>query len=175
MVVPPATGNINPHYHSIVGQKLLLVDWENTHGIIGLPCPDTGCNGLLCNDRTNWSKNKTLFPIFGLDGPPSWCMVQSMKCGCCKRRFDANESAILLQLPPHAAEAYPVEECFSYSNTLSHLSRITTETFDSIMLTYGNGEMCSKLLYNAIDRSYISQLKVYYSYCALCNKQSQGG
>jgi hypothetical protein len=40
---------------------------------------------------------------------------------------------------------------------------MATETFDSIMLTYGNGELYSKLLYNAMNRAYISRLKVYYS------------
>ena len=67
----------NPHYHSIVGQKLLLVDWECMYGEEVL-CPDANCKGVLSNTRTNFSKNKTLFPIFGLEGPPSWCIVQAI-------------------------------------------------------------------------------------------------
>ena len=51
----------NPHYHSIVGQKLFLVDWRKTCGI-SPACPDRNCNGAkLINQRTNFSK--TYFPI----------------------------------------------------------------------------------------------------------------
>jgi hypothetical protein len=83
--VPPASNMVNnPQYHSIVGQKLLLVDWDRTFGMT-VPCPDASCSGILQNDRTNFSKNKTLFPIFGLDGAPAWCIVQSMTCPSCRR------------------------------------------------------------------------------------------
>jgi len=37
----------NPHYHSIVGMKLLHVDWERTHGL-QVSCPDAACSGTLC-------------------------------------------------------------------------------------------------------------------------------
>jgi hypothetical protein len=128
-----------------------------------------------CPDRANFSKNKTLFPIFGLDGAPAWCIVQSMTCPTCRRRVDANQCDVLVQLPSFASEAYPVEDKFAFPSTQSHLSRMATETFDSIMLTYGNGELCSKLLYNSINRAYISRLKVYYSRLEMeesetCNK-----
>jgi len=43
----------NPHYHSIVGQKLLYVDWERSHGVLQVPCPDARCQGYHANDRTN--------------------------------------------------------------------------------------------------------------------------
>jgi hypothetical protein len=39
ITVPPADKTFNsPHYHSIVGSKLLLVDWEKTFGLI-VSCP----------------------------------------------------------------------------------------------------------------------------------------
>jgi len=71
MEVPACRDDVpdNPHYHSIIGQKLLCIDWEVTHGI-QVPCPDPACNGTLRSDRSNFSKNKTLFPTCGLDGPP---------------------------------------------------------------------------------------------------------
>jgi hypothetical protein len=122
----------HPHYHSIVGQKLLLVNWEKTFGLT-VPCPDSNCAGTLKNDRTNYSKNKTLFPIFGLDGAPAWSMVKSMVCSDCKRRFDANQPEVLVQLPCYAAEAYPVETRFAFPSSQSHLSRTATETFDAIL------------------------------------------
>ncbi len=56
----------NPQYHSIVGQDLLFVDWIQLYGLeVNCPC----CNGTLKNTRNAFSRNKSLFPIFGLDGP----------------------------------------------------------------------------------------------------------
>jgi len=152
----------NPHYHSIIGTKLLYVDWTRSHGV-SIPCPDATCKGILQNDRTNNSKNKTLYPIFSLYGAPSWCIVMTMTCGCCRRRHDANDGEILVNLPDHVAQTYPVESQYAFNNFASHLSRSTTEVFSSIMLTYGNGELCSKLLYNAINRAYILRVTAYYS------------
>ena len=128
-----------------------------------IECPDAACDGVLKNTRTNFSKNKTLFPIFRIDAGPSWCMVQTMKCSVCCRKFDANEDIILATLPAYAASGYPVEPRFA-GNTTSHLHRKATEVFESIMLTCANGELYSKLLFNALNRHYIEKLTGYYSY-----------
>ena len=144
MTVPVIDDCTEPNYHSIMGQRLLLVDWTR-YGIT-VPCPDATCAGNLANDRTNYSKNKTLFPIFGLDGPPAWCIVMSMVCSCCKRRFDANSADVLVAIPPHAANQYPVDTKYALTTKNSHLAYTATEVFDSVMLTYGNGELCSTLL-----------------------------
>jgi hypothetical protein len=160
MVVPAATGNVGPQYHSIIGQKLLLVDWSRIG--VTVNCPDQ-CGGLLTNDRTNFSKNKMLFPIFGLEGAPQWCMVQSMTCLCCKRRFEANSADVLLSIPAYAAALYPVETKYALRNNC-HLARNTTDVFESLIVTYGNGDLCSKLLYNAINRDYLRRVTTYYSF-----------
>jgi len=160
----------NPHYHSIVGQKLLLVDWERVYGL-EVHCPNSTCNGVLNNTRTNFSKNKTLFPIFGLDGPPAWCIVQSMTCSCCRRQFAANDGEVLVNLPTHVADDYPVETTYA-TNSTSHIARNAAEVFASIMITYGNGELCSKLLYDAVNRAYIGKIKGYYSLASTKRKES---
>ena len=83
LTVPPCKEmHDNPHYHSIVGQQLLLVDWIKLYGL-DVKCPGCGMANLD-NDRTHFSKNKLLFPTYGMQGPPAWCMVQSMTCPCCK-------------------------------------------------------------------------------------------
>ena len=82
--VPPCQQSIKPEYHSIVGQKLLHVDWYKMYGLQNVQCPHCRV-GVLNNDRTNFSKNKLLFPIFVIDGPPMWAMVMSMTCSRCRQ------------------------------------------------------------------------------------------
>jgi len=161
----------NPQHHSIVGQRLLLVDWERAHGL-QVPCPDGGCTGVLSIDQTNYSKNKTLFPVFGLDGPPYWSIAMSMVCGCCKRRHDANDGDVLVILPDCAADEYPVDSNWALPNFASHLSRNTTDVFASLLLTCGNGEMCSKLLHNSLNRTYIRRIKAC---CSELKEKKQNG
>jgi hypothetical protein len=151
----------HPQYHSIVGQKLLLVNWKLIFGLDVLcPC----CNAApLANDRTNFSKNKILFPIFDVDGPPAWCMVMSMTCTNCHARFNANDSAILCRLPAYAMYAYPVDTKYA-GKRFSHIGRTASNMFDLLMPTYGNGDLCSRLLYNAINRLFLDKSASYYSY-----------
>ena len=87
-----------------------------------------------------------------------------MNCSGCRRQFDANDGRVLLTLPAHVAALYPVETKYALPNKNSHLHRQATDVFDSIMLTYGNGELCSRILYDSINRDYIQRLKIYYSY-----------
>ena len=163
MTVPAChEANDNPEYHSIVGQKLLYVDWQRLYGL-EIPCPHSACTGTLNNTRSNFSKNKTLFPIYGLEGSPSWCIVQSMACSRCRRPFAANDGEVLVRIPAHIADDYPVESTYAVTNAGSHISRNASEIFATIMITYGNGELCSKLLYDAINRNYMGKIKAYYS------------
>jgi hypothetical protein len=62
--VPSVDGVMDPHYHSIVGQKLLLVDWKKMFGL-DVSCPRCGLDSLT-NDRTNFSKNRVLRVISGI-------------------------------------------------------------------------------------------------------------
>jgi len=128
---------------------------------------DANCAGILDNECTNFSKNQTLFPIFSLEDSPAWCMVQSMVCTKCKRRFDANDSIVLVVVPPFASQEHPVDTKYALNDKASHLSRTTTEVFDNILVTYGNGELCSRLLYNTLNRAYLKKVKSYYSYLSL--------
>ena len=165
MMVPPCDdfANENPHCHSIVGQELLLVDWMTVCGV-QVPCPDAACTGSLKNDRSNFSKNKTLFPTFGLGGAPSWCMTQTMSCRCCKRVFRSNKAAVLLTLPAHISQLYPVETKCALRNHSCHLAREATDVLDDLMLTCANGELCSCLLCSAINRAYTRKIAAHCSY-----------
>jgi len=159
--VPPSKDMHNdPHHHSIVGQKLPLVDWTTLFGL-DMQCP--GCDGAkLVNDRTNFSKNKLLFPAFGIDGPPSWCMVMSMRCTCCCQRCWANNGRILNKLPAHAATAHPVESKHALPKRC-HMSKEATAVFDILMTTCGNGNLCSQLLHNATNRAHVERVTSHRS------------
>ena len=162
ITVSPAESNNNPQYHSIVGQRLLYVDWQRAFGL-ELSCPDQRCTGKLCNTRTNFSKNKVLFPIYTLDGAPAWCVVMTMECNCCKRKFVSNESDVLLEVPPHYSFHYPVDIKYALGRRNCHLAKLATQVFDSIMVTYGNGDLCSRLLYQAINTNYLERVEAYVS------------
>jgi len=66
-------------------------------------------------------------------------------------------------MPEYAASSYPVESTYAQANNSCHLSRNATKVFSTIMVTYGNGELCSKPLCNSINRDCIQRLKVYCS------------
>ena len=76
--IPACPNSVNATYHSVVGQKLLVVDWKRYYPDLDLFCPT--CGGELKQTRSNYSHNKSLFAIFGLDGPPSWAMVMTYNC-----------------------------------------------------------------------------------------------
>jgi len=126
-------------------------------------CP-TCNNGTLVNDRTNYSKNKILFPIFQLDGPPQWCMVMSMTCRRCRSRHGANDGEILTHLPSYISSQCPVEPKYALKGNNSHLGRTSTQVFDMLMTTYGNGDLCSRLLFNTLNQTYLERVSSYYSY-----------
>jgi len=94
-----------------------------------------------------------------------WAIVKPLRCPGCKERFLGNEGIILANLPPYAASAYPVEtKCAARNN--SHLGRNATDVFDLLMTTYGNGDLCSRLLYNAMNRAFVERAASYYSFHA---------
>ena len=152
---------VSAQYHSIVGAKLLVVDWERLCPNLQLNCPS--CGGTLKKYRTNWSHNKTLFPIYGLDGQPTYCISMSYDCqGVCQRRVQGNAGNLLNNLPAYVANHYPVEP--KYARGVSHIHRNAMDIFEELMVTYTNGDACSRLLYNSINKSYTKKLRSIWRY-----------
>jgi len=163
----PATDKdaiVPPQCDSIVGQKLLHVGWSQMFGL-QLNCPRCE-KGVLVDDRTNFSKNKILFPIFETEGPPLWCMVQSMVCRCCKARLHANADEVLCKVPACARAACPVETKHALPSENSHIGKGATAVFDLLMPTCGNGDLCSRLLCDSINRSHMERVTC----CCSCHK-----
>lgn len=111
------------------------------------------------NDRTNFSKNETLFPIFDLVGAPSWCMVQVMVCTKWWHQHDLNTGEALVGVPGHVSECCPVEPKFALSTGTSHIAETAMAVFDSTMLTCGNSDVCSGPLHNAINKAHLNKLR----------------
>ena len=153
----------SPRCHSVVGQRPLLVDWQK---MCGLHVTRPGCNVRLLKDRTNFSKNKVLFPIFHLDGPPSWSMNVVMMCPSCRGRCSSNDGETLVQLPARAASAHPVKSKHALQNRSCHIGRSTTDVFDALMTTHDNGDFCSRLLCNATNRSHLERVSNCCSFLA---------
>ncbi len=170
MTVPPYHGKVDPHYHSIVGQKLILVDWRAFYKHLQLSCPHCEA-GKLDRDRTVFSKEGTLFPIFDLEGAPSWAIVMRHKCTKCKRSVDGNAAELLCGLPADLAALYPVEP--KYCRGKQHISKSAWDVFENLMLTTANGEVCSRLLYNAVNQKYKQRLHMYLSYCKHNEQEAQ--
>ena len=173
----PACKAPNPHYHSIEGQKVYVVAWEFVCQGIMLRCPMEGTSGQTCNGRldrfrTNWSLDKSLFPVFSMSGPPSWCAVQRYGCQKCSSYVDSNDARLLASLPQHLSQCYPVNPKWAAkfkdkSLELSgkptyHIDRATTNMYEEeAFLTYGNGELMSRNLYNAIVYKYTEKVGAY--------------
>jgi hypothetical protein len=92
----------------------------------------------------------------------------------CRSRFNANDSDILCSLPAYATSAYPVESKYTAGNRNSHIGRNATDVFDLILPTYGNGDLCSQLLYNAMNRWYMERVTSYYSYLSEHQTEREG-
>jgi hypothetical protein len=170
MTIPAFHDSANATYHSVVGQKLVVVDWKRFYPQLFIPCPT--CGGDLKQDRSNFSHNRSLFAIHGLDGPPSWAMVMNYRCqGTCKRRIAANSGELLCCLPEHIANQYPVDPRYARGN--QHIAKCATDVFEEIILTYTNGDLCSRLLYNSVNKAYIDKVTSYYSFCRSINKKPE--
>jgi len=159
-----------PQCHSIVGQKLLCVDWHKMCGIGDINC--LRCKrGIPINDRTDFSKNRLSFPIFGLDGAPLWCMAQSMVCNCCEARLNSNTGEVSCQLPACARTACPVECKCALDDKNSHLGKSATNVFDLLMPTCGNGDSCSRLLLHSMNQSHAERVEENCSFCKRTNRK----
>jgi hypothetical protein len=153
----------SPYYHSIEGHKLLFVFWELNYPGINLRCTKDNCQGSLIHDRTNFSKDADLFPIYDSGSPHMWAVVMTYKCNCCDSRVAGNEGELLMALPPHIRDAYPVHPRYASGNF--HLSNTTSDWLEDLIVTYGNGEYISRSLYQRLNLIYYRYVDNYYEQC----------
>mgnify|MGYP005848719877 CR=1 FL=1 len=178
LVVPAYRVNgepLEPKYHSIEGQELYYLDWEMQFRGLALPCCFQGeCSGRLVRDRTNLSKHGRLFPLFKLDGPPAWCIVQQYYCSACKKSVKANDSTLLMSLPLYVRNTYPVDTRYAGTGKTYHVSRSITTLLNTLMPTYGNGDLIARLMKRAIDDDYLCRLQQYLSFWKMFKEANKG-
>ena len=175
MVIPKKKRDgtpVDPYYHIIEGQSLLLVCWDVFYPLVTLPCVHrndingVACCGKLKRHRHNWSKNKTLEPIYSFDGPPMWAIVMTYTCEDCGRETKANDPRLLKALPFWVSQTYPVDPKYitPKKNNPWSLHRSASDLLQMLMTTYANGEVVSKLIYRAINQNYETRAAEYFSY-----------
>ena len=153
-----------PYYHSIEGMSIFSLDWEAMFPGMVLPvCMEVGCNGTLSRDRSNFSKNKKLFPVFTADGMVMWGSYMMYKCQLCQSIFNANDGCFLSRLDDHVAASYPVEPRYALANYRFHLSVELTEDLRSTMLSNGSGDSFSAKLHHFQGFRFSQLVKTYAS------------
>ena len=138
----------SPYYDAIAGNKIYFIDWKLIYPPTTLycfNCKNNGTHSDLVHDRTNFSKNKTLFPLWDHSGVPSWCVVMQYKCKHCNVTYAGNDGRVLATLPPHVAAAYPVIP--SYASGMFHFHQNLTDDLEITMRTYANAKFIRDKLY----------------------------
>ena len=159
-----------PDYHMLEGSSLLYVDWKLAFPGVPLLCPNPSCSHKhpnpddrpqLFHERTNYSKRKSLFPVWNHAGLPAWCIIMTYKCQTCDNLYQANDGRILAGLPPPVRRAYPVLP--KYATGTFHLHRDFTDDMEPAMRTYANGKFVSEKLYRKMHIDYTRKVETYLS------------
>ena len=156
----------SPYYHALEGSEIFILDWRAMFPSINLPCPYCR-SGTLKNYRSNMPHGQTLFPVYQANGTVMWGEVMKYRCqgGKCKQNIvTANDSRLLISLPAHVRQCYPVDPHWAHG--AFHFSKDLSDDLDSLMKTYANGEFFSKNLLHKAARQYVRVLESYLSKCS---------
>ena len=80
---------------------------------------------------------------------------------------------MLSSLPAHTRAAHPVESKHAL-NKNSHIGQSATSVFDLLVPTCGNGDLCSRLLCQATNRSCLQRVEDCCSFYAAGKKEKEG-
>jgi hypothetical protein len=149
-------GAPSPYYHALQETTIMLVDWKLAFPNQSLRCYT--CKNTLEHERTNFSKKRSLFPLWSHNGP-TWCVVMNYKCSSCNICYAANDGRLLSMLNPAVAAAYPVMP--TYAAGTFHLHRDFTDFLEPLMRTYGNGPLISSMVYRKMGIQYTRSAETY--------------
>ena len=161
----------SPHWHQLQGSSFIYLDWQLCWPNKVLPCPccaDKVARGAtphpdskLVHDRTNFHKNRLLFPIWTPSGSVVYAVVMTYKRTKCTSHIKANDSRLLHLLDAHVRETYPVQP--RYAQGQFHLSTDLSDVVDSVMKTYRNAEFLSRQMVAQQGRFYERKILSYLS------------
>ena len=96
----PSYSSPSPFYDSIARECFLYVDWKLINTPVPILCFNCKYNNNKCvnvhleHTRTNYSKNKTLFPLWTASGAVNWCIIMNYKCPSCNSSYAANDGTL---------------------------------------------------------------------------------
>jgi hypothetical protein len=73
----------------------------------------------------------------------------------------ANDAGLLVNLPAHVRDIYPVPP--RYCNGRTHLHKDLVDIVESLMLTYGNADFIAKHMVGQLGKKYENQVSTYLS------------
>jgi len=157
-------GPPSPSYHSITGESIIYLDWKLIAPEEKLHCHNCACGNVhseLMHEKTNFSHNKKLFPLWTGSGRATPVILMNYKCELCNSRYKANDGELLAILPAHIRSMYPVKPV--YASGQFHLTTDLAEDLAENMMTYANADVVSKRMYKKMGKSYLSSLETYLS------------
>lgn len=168
---PPDDNNLkaSPDYHSIIGESFLYLDWKLLSPSIELYCLTCFVGGTSKEDcwlehcRTNWSKNKHLFPVWTSKGRPTLAVVMQYKCPVCDVIIAANDGRLLMILPASLRQVYPADP--KYCGGTFHFDMDLTDDLESLMKTYANAGFVGRKLVRKLGLQYSRRVEAYLSLC----------
>ena len=143
---------------------MLHLDWKLIAPNQPLACHACKRNGVTCellSTRTNFSKNKSLFPIWTGTGQPYLAVLQQYKCPACSTVYSANDGRLLSMLPAHVQSIYPVDP--RYASGSFHFSTQLTNDLELLMVTYANAGFVSKKLFRSLGQQYTNKVLTFLS------------
>ena len=149
-------------YSSIVGTKFYFLRWELQDPTIDLKCTKKDCLRSLVHNRFDLSKNGSMTPLLCCADRPGWVVSMRYCCNTCGHTVSAKDGELLCQLPHWMQASYPVRPQYATTKQF-HLSNHASDLLERLMLTYGNGPMTAKYMYEKLGKTYVTAETVYYS------------
>lgn len=110
----------------------------------------------------NFSKNKTLYPLWDHSGLPMWCIIMQYKCENCNWYYNANDGTLMLLLPSDVAATYPVLP--KYATGTFHLHKDVSNDLEVLMRTTASAKFVSDKMYHKMNNEYTHKVNTYLSH-----------
>ena len=146
----------------------------NVPGMQQMNCPCGNCNGKMSHDKYDFTRYGGVTPLQDISGITSYAISMWYDCNKCTRRYKANDGRLFFQVPFRYRQGYPVDPRFAIKYE-HHLTLTTTRVLESLMLTYGNGDQISKMLYELLGLKYEDLQESFFDHVIETNQKTNCG